>query len=45
MSTFGDDLIQSLGEAIAHVQGEGNAIVHEAVTLREVRERVKLTQS
>ena len=39
MSTFGEDLIQSLNEALAHAQGEGPAIVHAPVTPREVRER------
>ncbi len=28
MSTFGDDLIQSLNEALAHATGKGPAIVH-----------------
>ena len=28
MSTFGEDLIQSLNEALAHAKGEGPAIVH-----------------
>ena len=28
LSTFGDVLIRSLGEAVAHVKGEGSAIVH-----------------
>ena len=32
MSTFGDDLIQSLNEALAHARGEGPAIVHAPVT-------------
>ncbi len=45
MSTFGNDLIQSLKEALAHVQGEGPAIVHPPVTPREVREKVNLTQA
>ena len=27
MKTFGEDLIQSLGEALAHAKGEGPAIV------------------
>ena len=45
MSTFGEDLIQSLNEALAHAKGEGRAIVHEPVTPREVRKRVKLTQA
>ena len=37
MSTFGEDLIQSLNEALAHAKGEGPAIVHTPVTPREVR--------
>jgi putative transcriptional regulator len=45
MSTFGDDLIQSLGEALAHVKGEGAAIVHEPLNTREIREHAKLTQA
>lgn len=45
MSTFGDDLIRSLGEAVAHAKGEGSAIVHPPVTPREVRERAHLTQA
>ena len=38
MSTFGDDLIQSLNEALAHAKGDGPAILHAPVTAREVRE-------
>ena len=38
MSTFGDDLIQSLNEALAHAKGDGPAILHAPVTPREVRE-------
>jgi putative transcriptional regulator len=45
MSTLGEDLIQSLGEAVAHAKGEGPAIVHTPLTPREVRERAKLTQA
>ncbi len=45
MSTFGDDLIQSLKEAIAHEKGEGHAILHTPVTPREVRKRARLTQA
>ena len=40
---FGQDLIQSLGEAVAHAAGEGDAILHEPVALRLVRKRAKLT--
>ena len=45
MSTFGEDLIQSLNEALAHAKGESPAIVHALVTPREVREQAKLTQA
>ena len=45
MSTFGEDLIQSLNEALAHAKGEGPAVVHAPVTPREVREQAKLTQA
>ena len=45
MSTFGEDLIQSLNEALAHAKGEGLAIVHTPVTPREVRKQAKLTQA
>jgi putative transcriptional regulator len=45
MSTFGEDLIQSLNEALAHAKGEGPAVIHSPVIPREIRERVKLTQA
>ena len=45
MSTFGDDLIRSLDEALAHAGGEGSAIVHAPVAPREVRRQAKLTQA
>ena len=45
MNTFGDDLIQSLTEALAHAKGEGSAIVHVPVAPREVRKQAKLTQA
>ncbi len=45
MSTFGDDLIQSLNEALAHARGEGPAIVHAHLTPRAVRKQAKLTQA
>ena len=44
MSTFGDDLIRSLNEALSHAKGEGPALVHAPVTPREVRKQAKLTQ-
>ena len=45
MSTFGDDLIRSLNEALAHAKGDGPAVVHAPVTPREVRKQAKLTQA
>ncbi|MCY4304784.1 MAG: helix-turn-helix domain-containing protein [Aestuariivita sp.] len=45
MSEIGNELIQSLKEALAHAKGEGSAIVHEFPTPREVRERIRLSQS
>ena len=32
MSTFGEDLIQSLNEALDHAKGEGPAIVHAPIS-------------
>ena len=45
MSTFGEDLIQSLNEALAHAKGKGPALVHAAVDPRQIRTRAKLTQA
>ncbi len=46
MNTFGDDLIQSLNEALSHARGEGPAIVHAPTAApREVRKQARLTQS
>ena len=45
MNTFGNDLIQSLNEALAHAKGEGPALVHVPVAPREVRKQAKLTQA
>lgn len=45
MSSFGDDLIQSLQEAVAHAKGDGSAILHTSLTPREVREGANLTQA
>ena len=45
MNTFGDDLIQSLGEALAHARGEGPATVHAPVVPREVCKQAKLAQA
>jgi len=43
--SVGKDLIQSLGEALAHVKGEGPAVVHTPLDPREVRNQAKLTQA
>ena len=45
ISTLGDDLVRSLGEALAHAKGAGPAIVHAPVDPREIRRRASLTQS
>lgn len=45
MNTFGDDLIQSLGEALAHAKGKGRAIIHVPLDPSEVRKHAKLTQA
>lgn len=45
MNTFGEDLLQSLNEALAHAKGEGPAVLHAPITPREVRKQVKLTQA
>lgn len=45
MSTFGDELIESLGQALAHAKGEGPAIVHKPASPRAVRKMVKFTQA
>ena len=45
MSTFGEELVKSLEEALAHAKGEGPAIVHTTVTPRQVRLQAHLTQA
>lgn len=45
MSTFGEELIQSLNEALAHAKGDGPALVHAPIDPREVRAQAKLTQA
>ena len=45
MTTFGDDLVRSLQEALAHAKGEGPAIMHSSVSPREVRRALRLTQA
>ena len=44
MTTFSDDLVRSLGEALEHAKGKGPAIVHPAVSPRAVREALHLTR-
>ncbi|MFZ1773544.1 MAG: helix-turn-helix domain-containing protein [Rhizobiaceae bacterium] len=44
MSKFGEELIQSMNEALAHAKGEGPAIVHAPIVPREVRQKARLTQ-
>ncbi len=43
MSTFGEDLIRSLNEALAHAKGKGPAVPHTPAAPREVRKREKPT--
>ena len=45
MSAFTEDLIQSLGEAIAHARGDGSVILHSPVVPRVVRKQINLTQA
>lgn len=44
MTDFGQDLIQAMQEALAHVEGKGPAIVHAPVDPRVIRKKAKLTQ-
>ncbi len=44
MTQFGDDLIQAMTEALAHVKGEGPGVVHEPADPKVVRKKAKLTQ-
>ena len=44
MSTFGEELVRSLEEALAHSKGEGPAVMHTPVSPREVRLQASLTQ-
>lgn len=46
MSTLGNELVQSLTEALAHARGEGPAVVHPPpVSPRDVRLQANLTQA
>ena len=42
MSTFVEELIQSMKEALAHANGNGPAIIHVQLTPREVRKKVRV---
>ena len=45
MTTFGDDLIQALNEALAHANGHCPGIVNAPVTPRDIRKQANLTQA
>ena len=45
MTSFGDDLVQAMTEALAHAKGEGPALVHLPIAPRDVREQAQLTQA
>lgn len=45
MSEFGDDLIEAMGQALAHAKGEGPAVLHSPIAPREVRRQANLTQA
>ncbi|MGR3813800.1 MAG: helix-turn-helix domain-containing protein [Cognatishimia activa] len=44
MATVGEDLIESLGQALEFVNGEGAAIVHQPSDPKTIRKKAKLTQ-
>lgn len=44
MTTLAQDLIQSMQEAIDHLNGTGPAVIHAPVDPKQVRKRAKLTQ-
>jgi putative transcriptional regulator len=43
--SFGDDLMQSLGEVLAHMKDTGHANVHRPVDSRIIRQSAGLTQA
>jgi putative transcriptional regulator len=45
MSTFGEDLIEAMGQALAHAKGDGPAILHSPVDPRAIRTQAGLTQA
>lgn len=44
-STFGENLIQVMTEAVAHATGEGLAGIHAPIVPWEVRQQARLTQA
>ncbi|MCB1466343.1 MAG: helix-turn-helix domain-containing protein [Rhizobiaceae bacterium] len=44
MNDFGKDLIQSMQEAVDHLNGTGPAVVHAPVSPKDIRKRARLTQ-
>jgi len=45
MSTFGDDLVQAMTEALAHAKGVGPGLIATPLNPREVRLEAGLTQA
>ena len=45
MTTFGDDLVQALNEALAHAKGHGPAVVRAPMRPCEIRKQAELTQA
>lgn len=45
MTAFGDDLIEAMGQALAHAKGEGEATLHSPIAPRAVRKQANLTQA
>lgn len=45
MTAFGEDLIQTLGEVLPHMKGEGPVVVPASVGRREVRKPAGLTRA
>lgn len=45
MSSFGDDLIQTMTEALLHAKGEGPAIVHVPIALWEATQIAKVHEA
>ena len=45
MTTFGDDLVQALNEALAHAKGHGPGVVRAPMRPREIRKQAELTHT